>query len=115
MRKSVGEVDLTCRTDGSVWIYDNRKNNASFMVNDSDDVCYNDSVGNYMTSSPRYISINFEHFQLKNYGDAIRKSDGTRMIMMRKEDIQDIANKTFYDEGQVHVIDFLTFSVNEPK
>ncbi|MEN2401929.1 hypothetical protein GKZ90_0019225 [Flavobacterium sp. MC2016-06] len=68
-----------------------------------------------MTSSPRSISINLQHFVLQNYGDEIKKSDGTRMIMLPKEEIQEIANKTFYAEGQFHAIDFLTFEITEEK
>jgi hypothetical protein len=115
MIKTVGGIDLTLKPDGSVWIYRNTKNKASFMVNDNGEVSYDDPFGNYMTSSPQQIRINFEHFVLKNYGDEIRRSDGTRMLMMPKKDIQEIANKTFYADDQFHVIDFLTFIITEEK
>jgi len=68
-----------------------------------------------MTSSPKNIRINFEHFVLKNYGDEIRKPDGTRMVMLRRIEIQELANKTFFADGQFHAIDFLTFIITEEK
>lgn len=92
--------------------YHNAKNGAHFSRNNKG-VFYTDSVGNYMSSTPRYIRINFEPFELEKNGDEIRKSDGTRMIMMPIEQIQEIANSTFYDDGQFHVVDFLTFIINE--
>jgi hypothetical protein len=113
--KNVNGVDLTLHADGSVWIYRNTKNKACFMVSKDGDVFYDDPFGNYMTSSPRQIRVNFEHFVLNNNGDEIRKSDGTRMIMMPKKEIQEIANKTFYEDGQFHAIDFLTYTITEEK
>nr|WP_294780834.1 hypothetical protein [uncultured Flavobacterium sp.] len=113
--RTVSGIDLTYHTDGSIWIYRNTKNNASFMVSKDGAVSYNDPFGNYMTSSPQQIRINFEHFALKNYGEEIRRSDGTRLIMLLKEEIQEIANKTFYAQDQFHAIDFLTFIITEEK
>ena len=94
--------------------YHNSKNNSHFTVN-NDKVSYRDSFGNYITSSPSHIRINFEHFKLEKMGDEIRTSDGTVMIMMPKEQIQEIANKTFYAEEQFPPIDFLTFEIIEEK
>jgi hypothetical protein len=115
MEKTISGVNLTLHADGSIWIYRNTKNTASFMVDKDGEVCYNDSFGNYMTSSSKNIRINFEHFVLKNYGDEIRKSDGTRMIMLPKIQIQELANKTFFADGQFPSIDFLTYSLTEEK
>ncbi|MFZ0596616.1 MAG: hypothetical protein WAM46_06515 [Flavobacterium sp.] len=115
MIKTVSGVDLIHQADGSIWIYRNTKNNASFMVSKDGEVSYDDTLENYMTSSPQHIRINFEPFVLKNYGDEIRKSDGTRMIMLPKKEIQEIANKTFYADGQFHAIDFLTYTITEEK
>lgn len=92
--------------------YDNSKNSSHFSVNNQE-VSYRDSFGNYMTSSPCHIRINFEYFKLEKMGDEIQMSDGTVMIMMPKEQIQEIANKTFYAEEQFHAIDFLTFEIIE--
>lgn len=113
MEKRVSGVDLTLHADGSVWIYRNTKNEASFMVDKDGDVCYNDPFGNYMTSSSKNIRINFQHFVLRNYGEEIRKSDGTRMVMLLKIEIQELANKTFFADGQFRAIDFLTYTITE--
>lgn len=115
MRKKVSGIDLTLNSDGNVWIYRNTHNQASFTVSKDGEVFYDDPFGNYMTSAPRQIRINFEHFALNNYGDEIRRSDGTRIIMMPKKEIQEIANKTFYADEQFHAVDFLTFIITEEK
>ena len=111
----VNGIDLIAKTDGSIWMYRNTKNNASVTVSNDKEITYNDPFGNYMTSSPNRININFELFILQNYGDEIKKSDGTRMIMLPKKEIQEIINKTFYADGQFHAIDFSTFIITEEK
>lgn len=115
MRKTVSGIDLTFHSDGSVWIYSNTQNKASFMISKDGEVFYEDPFGNVMTSSPRQIRINFEHFVLNNYGDEIRKTDGTRIVMLPKIEIRELANKTFYASGQFHAIDFLTYILTEEK
>lgn len=115
MRKTVSGVDLVLNANGGVWIYQNTKNKASFIVSKDEDFFYEDPFGNYMSSSPRNIRINLEYFALKSYGDEIRRPDGTAMIMLCKEEIQEIANKTFYEEDQFHPVDFVTFTITEEK
>ncbi len=100
--------------DNSHCFYHNSKNSANFRTNNNG-YSYTDPFGNVMTSYPCHIRINFEPFKLEKMGDEIRKSDGTRIIMMPKEQIQEIANKTFYADGQFHAIDFLTFTITEEK
>ncbi|WP_264551003.1 hypothetical protein [Flavobacterium sp. N2038] len=92
--------------------FHNSKNNASFLIR-KNYVSYRDPFGNYMTNSSCHIRINFEVFRLEKMGDEIRKSDGSSVIMMPKEQIQEIANKTFYTDDQLHVIDFLTYTITE--
>lgn len=113
MKREINEIDLIRKGDGTIWIYKNRKNSASFTVSNDGNIFYDDPFGNYMTSSPRSIRINYQHFTLRDNGDEIKKSDGTRMIMMPKHEIQEIANKTFYADGQFHAIDFLTYTITE--
>jgi len=95
-------------------LYFNTKNKARFSINKSG-LNYTDPFGNYMTSVPTNIMINFKSFKLNTIGDEIKKTDGTSLIMMPKEQIQEIANKTFYAEGQFHAIDFLTYTITEEK
>jgi|GEM_PF-1134085 len=113
MKNKINGIDLVRKSDGSIWIYRNTRNNASITVSNHGDIGYSDSVGNYMTSCPRNIRVNFKHFTLRNYGYEIRSPDGTRMIMLPKAEIQEIANNTFYEDGQFHAVDFLTFKITE--
>ncbi|MBS7230937.1 hypothetical protein KHA90_07860 [Flavobacterium psychroterrae] len=66
-----------------------------------------------MISYPRTIQINSKVFQLEKMGDEIKLSNGTRYIMMPIEQVQEIANKTFYDKGQFRTVDFLTLIITE--
>ncbi|WP_035690823.1 hypothetical protein [Flavobacterium sp. F52] len=101
---------------GSIGNYSfyNSKNSAHFFLKDNN-VSYSDPYGNHMTNHPCHIRINFEAFRLEKMGDEIRKSDGTIIIMMPKEQIEEIANKNFYADGQFHAIDFLTYTITEEK
>lgn len=103
----MGSDNLNC-------LYHNSLNSANFSTNNNG-CSYTDPFGNVMTSYPCQIRINFEPFRLEKMGDEIKKSDGTRIIMLPKEQIQEIANKTFYADGQFHAIDFLTFTITEEK
>ncbi|MDY0989645.1 hypothetical protein SOM12_19590 [Flavobacterium sp. CFBP9031] len=94
--------------------FHNSKNGAHFFLKDSN-VSYSDPYGNHMTNHACHIRINFEPFRLEKMGDEIRKSDGSLIIMMPKEQIEEIANKTFYADGQFHAIDFLTYTITEEK
>ncbi|UWY29898.1 hypothetical protein N4T20_08115 [Flavobacterium sp. TR2] len=110
--KTISGITIMGNSDN--YSFHNSKNMAHFTINDGN-VSYNDPFGNYMTSSPHNIRINFEPFKLEKIGDRIRKPDGTMMVMLPKEEIQEIASKTFYEEGQFHAIDFLTFIITEEK
>jgi hypothetical protein len=92
----------------------NSKNSAHFSIM-KDNISYSDPFGNYMSSSSCSIRINSESFRLEKMGNAFKRYDGTMVIMIPKEQIQEIANKTFYEEGQFNAIDFLTFTITEEK
>ncbi|TDW51753.1 hypothetical protein EV144_101430 [Flavobacterium sp. 270] len=104
--------NITIMGNDYSYSYHNNLNNAMFSVN-KNKINYRDSVGNYMTDAPCHIRINFQPFKLENMGDRIDSSDGTMIIMMSKEEIQEITQKTFYAEGQFHAIDFKTFKIIE--
>ncbi|MEP6806467.1 MAG: hypothetical protein ABI892_18205 [Flavobacterium sp.] len=94
--------------------FHNSKNSAYFSIA-KDSITYSDPFGNSMSSSPCHIRINSEFFRLEKMGDKFRRHNGSMVIMMPKEQIQEIANKTFYYEGQFRAVDFLTFIITEEK
>jgi hypothetical protein len=111
--RTINDILITGRGNPYIFYY-NLENDAHFSINKRG-VIYHDPVGNKMTSSSTNIKINSRFFRLEKFGDEIKGSDGTRTIMMPKEKIQEIANKTFYADGQFHTIDFLTFTITEEK
>ncbi|MCV9929064.1 hypothetical protein OIU83_15470 [Flavobacterium sp. LS1R49] len=90
----------------------NHENRAVYIIN-GNDVTYKDPFGNFMSNMPRYIQINGKSFELNTIGEEIRLQDGTTMVLLPKEEIRHLANKTFYDDGQFKVIDFLTNTITE--
>ena len=91
---------------GKPHMFCNHKNRAVYIINGYN-VIYKDPFGNSMANTARHIRINGKSFELNNYGQEIRLSDGTAILLLPKEDIQHLANKTFYDDGQLKIIDFL--------
>lgn len=111
--RTISGITIIGRSNDN-YVFQNSKNNAYFsMMNNG--ISYRDPFGNHMVSYPCQMRINFEPFRLEKMGDEFRGSDGTIIIMMPKEEIQEIANKTFYAEGQFHAIDFLTYTITEEK
>jgi hypothetical protein len=96
--------------EGRPQMFCNHKNQAVYIIN-NDEVTYKDPFGNSMSNTSCHVRINGESFELNHHGEEIRLKNGTTIILLPKEDIQDLANKTFYDEGQFKVIDFLTNTI----
>jgi hypothetical protein len=92
------------------YMFCNLKNNAVYITK-GNTVTYKDPFGNSMSNTFRQIRINGKSFELNNYEEEIRLSDGTTILLLPKEDIQHLANKTFYDDGQFKIIDFLTNTI----
>lgn len=102
------------KLNDSCCMFINSLNRAHFNLTELG-VSYTDPFGNFMISFPYTLFINDRYYLFKNVGDYVTKFAGTITILLTKEEIQQIANKTFYEEGQFNAIDFLTFTVTEGK
>ncbi|WP_125718798.1 hypothetical protein [Flavobacterium ustbae] len=82
----------------------NSINNASLHIYNAG-VLYSDPFGNSMISYRAAIVKNEKVYSFKQRGDIIDDHDGIT-IFLPNEEILEIANKTFYKDGQAHSIDF---------
>ena len=68
---------------------------------------YKDTFGNTMQNKFGIITINNVVCKLTTEGDNIKFEDGTTIALLFSKDIQEIAEKTFYEKGQPHIYDFI--------
>lgn len=111
-RKLYGDI-LMINQGGYIIEFINLKNNASFCIVMSG-VQYYDPFGNSMVSYPTAISVNKKIYSLKKFTDEVRISTGIA-VLLRENEIKEIANKTFYLEEQFRSIDFVTLTITEEK
>lgn len=92
----------------------NKKNGALYTCNkEQNRISFSDSNGNKIFNYSVTISVNFEVFDFTQMGETINFKDGRIMAYLSTMDVQELAQKTFYDEGQIRVYNFLnhTFTV----
>jgi hypothetical protein len=101
--------DITFMGSEASFTLHNGKNNAFTSCNkEKGNIQFRDSVGNTMQNYGSTISINFEVFKLTAIGETIRSSDGTIIAYLSSNDVQELAHKTFYEEGQTQIFDFMS-------
>ncbi|MBS7230198.1 hypothetical protein KHA90_04100 [Flavobacterium psychroterrae] len=106
MIKTVEEITIVMNND--LLILTNRKNKSYFRYNLKDkQLIFRDSNDNIIQNYSARISINFEVFYLTYEGQTINMSDGSMIAYLSYKDIQELAEKTFYEEGQKRVYDFV--------
>jgi hypothetical protein len=78
-------------------------------------VMYKDSFGNVMVNN-KNLKITFnkdEVVQFHGYRSQVYFSNDMSITALPMKDIQEIANNTFYDEEQKHVVDFVRLVVSD--
>jgi hypothetical protein len=100
--------DITFMGDEVCFMLTNTKNRsyASFNLK-SGCIIFRDSFGNIMQNHPTVIKILQEVFDLKTLGQTINRSNGTVIAYLSYDDVQELAHKTFYEEWQTHIFDFM--------
>lgn len=89
-------------------ILTNGKNRARFHYDSRDgSASFNDSNENRVQNYGSTISINFEVFELTHEGQVINLNDGSMIAYLSDKDVQELAAKTFYEEGQMRIYDFM--------
>jgi len=78
-------------------------------------VMYKDSFGNVMVNN-KNLKITFnkdEVMQFQGYRSHVYFSNDMSITALPMKDIQEIANKTFYNEEQKHVVDFVRLVMSD--
>jgi hypothetical protein len=109
--RTINDITIN-RLNEDTCMFINSLNDAHFNLTNLG-VSYTDPFDNFMISSPHNLFVDDRYYLFENVGDHITKLDGTMVILLTKQEIQEIANKTFYAEGQFHTIDFLNFIITE--
>ncbi|MDQ6471651.1 hypothetical protein RB619_13425 [Flavobacterium sp. LHD-80] len=109
--KIIGDIIITQEKENIINFF-NKKNDAYFGLY-GDGIQYTDPFGNTMLNHRTAISVDGKSYSLKKVCDEIRRKDGSIIILLTTKEIQEIANKTFYEEEQVRPVDFLTFTIIE--
>ncbi|HEX8576733.1 MAG TPA: hypothetical protein VF677_10620 [Flavobacterium sp.] len=91
----------------------NAKNDSHINLNLKDRrIVFYDFAGNIIQNSPSTISINFEVFHLTEIGQIINRNDGNIIAYLSTSDVQELAENTFYEQGQTRVYDFINLKFN---
>lgn len=106
MLKSVKGITIIIKNDSLILIND--KNKARFNYNsENNSISFNDPNGNQVQNYGATISINFEVFKLTHLGQTINMNNGNMIAYLCDKDILELADKTFYEEGQKRIYDFM--------
>lgn len=92
----------------------NKKNRALFTYNkEHNRISFSDSIGNKTFNYPVTISVNFKVFEITKKGETINFKDGKIIAYLSTKDVQELAQKTFYEEEQNHIYDFMNHKFTE--
>lgn len=106
MTKSVEGITIIINNNSLMLI--NNQNEARFRYDSKDlFVSFNDPDGNQIQNYGSTISINFEVFKLTHLGQTINRSNGNIIACLCDKDVLELADKTFYKEGQKRIYDFI--------
>jgi hypothetical protein len=75
-------------------------------------IIFHDSAGNIIQNCPSTIRINFEVFHLTTVGQIINRNNGNMIAYLSTSDVQELAENTFYEQGQTRVYDFINLKFN---
>jgi hypothetical protein len=85
----------------------NKKNGGLYTYHkEQNRISFNDANGNKIYNYPLTISINFKEFELMEKGETINFTDDKIMAYLSTKEIQELAEKKFYEEGQIRIYDF---------
>jgi hypothetical protein len=92
----------------------NKKNGGLYTYHkEQNRISFNDANGNKIYNYPLTVSVNFQEFQLMEKGEIINFKDDKIMIYLSTKEVQEIAEKTFYEEGQNRIYDFSNHMFNQ--
>ena len=86
----------------------NKKNGGLYTFNkEYKRISFTDAHGNKAFNSPVTISVNLKVFELTRIGETLNFRDGKISAYLSTKDVLELAQKTFYEDGQTHIYDFI--------
>ena len=111
MNKTIDNINILGSEDFFTLI--NEKNDSHINLNLKDRrIVFHDFAGNIIQNSPSTIRINFEIFHLTKVGQIINRNNGNIIAYLSTVDVQELAENTFYEQGQTRVYDFINLKFN---
>lgn len=110
------EIEIMVKTTSEITIINgdlslmllNKKNGGLYTFNkEHKRISFTDAYGNKAFNSPVTISVNLKVFKLVQIGQTLNFKDGKIMAYLPTNDVQELAQKTFYEDGQTHIYDFI--------
>ncbi|MBZ4043089.1 hypothetical protein [Flavobacterium hibisci] len=106
MVKTISEITII-DNDLSLMLH-NKKNGASYISNkEHKNISFTDAQANKAFNYPVTISVNSKVFELTEIGQNLNFKDGKIMAFLSTNDVQELAQKTFYEDGQTPIYDFI--------
>ncbi|MBS7231186.1 hypothetical protein KHA90_09120 [Flavobacterium psychroterrae] len=105
MIKTVEDVSIVINAD--LLVLTNKKNKCQFHYNSkSKRFFFQDSNDNIIQNYGATISINFKVYNLTFLRQTINMTNGSMIAYLIDKDIQELAERTFYEERQIRIYDF---------
>ncbi len=107
--------DITFMGDENSFMLSNIKNSAHFSFNaEKGTVSFQDPFENIVQNQPSTIRINSEIFKLEREGQIINLKNDTIITIayLSGKDVEELAEKNFYEEGQIRIYDFINKQFN---
>jgi hypothetical protein len=106
MIKTTSEITII-DNDVTLMLHNNKNGGLYTCSKEQNRISFSDSNGNKTFNYSVTARINFEVFELSQIGETINFNDGKIMAYLSAKDIQELAQKTFYEDGQTHIYDFM--------
>ena len=111
MIKTIDEITVSGTEE--FFSISNAKNNAQITVSlKNKRITYFDSFGNTIQNHPSVTRLNFEIFHITELGQTTSIKNGNIIAYLSSSDVQEIAEKTFYEYGQTRMYDFINLKFN---
>jgi len=111
MHKIIDDIHIVENTDFFTLI--NIKTDSFIRLNLKEGkIVFYDFAGNVIQNYPLTVHINSEEFHLTAVGQNININNGSLIAYLSTTDVQEHAENTFYEQGQIRVYDFIKFKFN---
>ncbi len=111
MTKTIDEITISKFSD-YITITNNKNNACVDLHIMNNTIRYHDAFDNYIFSHSCTLQINLDVYQLTELGQTINRNNGSVIAYLPTSDVKELAEKTFYEDDQTRVFDFINFRFN---